>query len=157
MRELRLELQGRRLVFPDGKAVCLACGAEPVGTRQVWFEDMSGVGLDRTSQMMGSVQALAGRITFDAPLCRAHRSKARMLSLGTALCGLAFIGMIALGMWIVGPTSARKPKTFWQQWPLALSLIPALPGYFLWQKKDRGGLRCEVRRDGENLVLSFPE
>ena len=158
MRELRLGLDGRRLVFPDGKAVCLACGAEPVGTRRVWFEEVRGAGVDRSSNLLAGVQAIAGRITFDAPLCRAHRSRARWLSLGTGLCALAFIGMIVLGVTLVGPTSGRKPKGFLKEWgPILLGLIPAIPGYFLWRKKDRGGLDCDVRREGDNLVLAYPD
>lgn len=164
MRELRVSLQGKKLVFPDGKAACLACGAEPAGVRRVWFEQVHGghVGtgdLARGGNLLAGAQAIAARITFDAPLCRAHRARARWLSAGTGLCALAFIGMIALGIWLVGPTKGRKPKSFLAEWgPFLMGLIPALPGYFLWRKKDRGGLSCDVHRDGPTgLVLRFPD
>ena len=76
MRELSLRNQGKRLVFPDGKAVCLACGG-------------SG---SRSSAEGRPARAIAERIAFDAPLCRAHRAKARPLSVGAGLCMLAAVG-----------------------------------------------------------------
>lgn len=36
-------------------------------------------------------------------------------------------------------------------------LIPAGFGVYFWRKKDRGALPCEIRREGELLVLSYPE
>lgn len=164
MRELRVGLEGKRLVFPDGKAACLACGGEPAGVRRVWFEEVAGAlpgtgDLARFNNLAAGARAIAERITFDAPLCRAHRAKARWLSVGCALCALAVVGMIALGIWLVGSPSGRRKETFLQKWgPILLGLLPAIPGYFLWQRKDRGGLTCEVRREGASgLVLCWPD
>lgn len=160
MRELRLELQGRRLVFPDGKPVCLVCFGEPAGSRSVWFEDLGHhAGFSKTAALETGVQAIRERIAFDAPLCRPHRARARWFGLGGGLCMLAAVGMIALGAMLFGATPGRKSKSFLAEWgPVLLGLLPAIPGYLLWRKKDRGGLSCEVRREGATgLVLSFSD
>lgn len=163
MRELRLGLSGRTLRFPDGKAVCLACGAEPAGTRRVWFEEVRGGSLGtgdlaRAENLGAGIAALVDRVSFDAPLCPAHRARARGYTLGAILCGLAAVGLIVLGAMWVGPNSGRKSKNFLKEWgPILLGLIPAIPGYVFWRKKDRGGLSCEVRREGEEIVLTFPD
>lgn len=160
MRELRLELQGKKLSFPDGKAVCLACGAEPAGVRRVWFEELQHhAGFSKSAALETGVQAIRERIAFDAPLCRAHRVKARWLGVGAALCMLAAVGMIALGAMLFGASPGRKPKSFFAEWgPILLGFIPGIPGYLLWRMKDRGGLRCDVRREAATgLILSFPD
>lgn len=167
MRELRLELQGKTLIFPDGKVSCLACGGAPDGVRRVWFEDLKGEGaslgmgaLSKATHLSAAAKALQSRITFNAPLCRSHRARARWFSWGTYLCGLAFVGMILLSATLSGSSGKRgKSKESLELWlTLGLGLIPALPGYFLWQLKDRGGLACTVRREGDSrLVLTFPD
>ena len=39
--ELRLRLEKRELIFPDGVAFCLVCGEPPAGKRRVWFENLA--------------------------------------------------------------------------------------------------------------------
>jgi hypothetical protein len=165
MAELKVQLQGARLVFPDGKPICLVCRGEPAGARRVWFEEVHGtrLGTDDVSRGLGlaaGARALRERIAFDAPLCGRHRAAARWLSVGTALCGLATVGAMALGVALFGsPSTRRTSKSSPAEWaPMLLGLIPAIPGLFLWRKKDRGGLTCEVRRDGPTgLVLMWPD
>lgn len=160
MKELRLGLQGVKLAFPDGKAVCLVCFGEPAGLRRVWFEELrEHHGFTKAEALGTGVAAIRDRIAFDAPLCRAHRARARWLGVGAALCMLAAVGMIALGAMLFGASPGKKSKSFLAEWgPVLLAFLPGIPGYLLWRKKDRGGLACEVRREGATgLVLSFPD
>jgi hypothetical protein len=158
MRELRLGLDGTRLVFPDGRPVCLGCGAEPAGTRRVWFEDVrSGAGLTQAATMEAAASGLKNRIVFDAPLCAAHRARARWRSLGTFLCFLGILGVVAL-MAVLESRAGRKGLSSGVKYGLyALALLPGVPMFFLWQSKDRGGLSCRVSRENDGLVLTFPE
>ena len=159
--ELRLRVRGRDLVFPDGKPMCLVCGAPPSGTRTVWFEsprgDLSHPG-SKGAALGTGLAAIASRIPFEAPLCRGHRRKAILTGLAAPAFMLSALGVIALGA-IFGPdTTRRKPKGDLVQYVvIGLSLIPGGFGYFFWRRKDRGGLPCDVRREGGDLVLEYPD
>lgn len=160
MRELRLRLDGTRLVFVDGRPVCLACGAEPAGVRRVWFEAVEGgAPMTRAGSLARGVAALSNRIAFDAPLCALHHRRARRLSYKAA--GLGLLGLAILVGTIVGLEAAgwdlTKKKGLVGYLPFLPALVPWTFAYFAWQAKDRGGLACEARREGEGLVLSYPE
>ncbi|HYE98595.1 MAG TPA: hypothetical protein VEJ18_06765 [Planctomycetota bacterium] len=159
MRELRLGLDGKALVFPDGRPICLACGAEPTGTRRVWFETMdAGADLSRPGSLERGVAALRHRVAFDATLCGRHLRRARGLSLKAAGLGLLSVALLVGA--IVGFKAAgwdlSKEKSLLGYLPFVPALVPAVFAYFAWQAKDRGGLDCEARRDGEDLVLTYP-
>lgn len=152
-------LDGKALVFPGGRPICLACGAEPAGTRRVWFEAVEGgVPLTRVGSLGRGVSALANRVTFDAPLCAGHLRRARALSLkavGLALLGLAVrVGAIA-GQKAAGWNLVDR-KGLVGYLPFVPALIPWGFAYFYWPAKDRGGLACEMGRDGDGLVLRCP-
>lgn len=158
MKEIRVGLDGTRLIFPDGRAVCLACGAEPAGTRRVWFEDVpAGAGFTQLGTAKAAVAGLKNRIAFDAPLCAAHRSRARWRSLGTFLCFLGMLGVVALMVYLESKAGRKGLSSGVKYGLYALALIPGLPMYFLWQSKDRGGLTCSVSREDDGLRLTFPD
>ena len=159
MRELRLRLDGKSLVFPDGRPICLACGGEPAGTRRVWFETAeAGADLSRPGSLERGVAALRHRVTFDASLCARHLRRARVLSLKAV--GLALLSVAVLVGAIVGFQAAgwdlSKEKGLLGYLPFVPAAVPAVFAYFAWKAKDRGGLACEARRAGENLVLTYP-
>lgn len=161
--DLRLPIRGRDLAFPDGKAICLVCGAAPSGTRTVWFESPQGGGshLGSKGHALGiGVAAIAGRIAFKAPLCKPHRWKAFRTGLLALVFMLGAAGVIVLGLF-VAPDGIHPRKKLKQEIVgyvfMALALIPVAFGTVFWQRKDRGGLPCEVRREGEVLVLTYPD
>ena len=161
--ELRLGLQGHALLFPDGKPFCLVCGAEPRGTRRVWFEDVvqGGKGIERLGTRVGSlatgVRALAGRIAFDAPHCRAHRARAILTGAAAAGLFLLALAVLATGAILLRGGSARRGSGAGiAEWiVMGLALLPGSAGAFLWIRKDRGGLACGVRREDDELVLTY--
>jgi hypothetical protein len=161
--ELRLPIRGKDLVFPDGKAYCLVCGAPPSSARTVWFESPRADGGPPGSKgraLAIGVAAIAGRITFKAPLCGPYRWKAFRTGLLAAVFMLAAVGVIVLGsFW--GADGVPPRKRLRQQVvgsvSVGLSLIPGAFGYVFWRRKDRGGIPADVRREGDTLVLEYPD
>lgn len=41
-------------------------------------------------------------------------------------------------------------------WPVLPGVVCFFLTRILWELKDRGGLECEARREGEDLVLAYP-
>jgi hypothetical protein len=160
--DLRLEIQGTALAFPGAKPFCLVCGKRPEGTKRVWFEELPADGaalaggmVGRAAELAGGVKAIAGRITFDAPLCGVHRGRALLLGLGAVLAMLAAVGTI-IGVSIL-TKSWKLSKSMDTALAVGPALVPGLAGYLLWRKKDRAGLPCEARREGPSgLVLRYP-
>ncbi len=159
--EIRLDLAGDELVFPAGRPFCLVCGAEPAGTRKVWFEDLGGGGVSEgIDAMAGKVGALGAgarllreRVAFRAPLCALHRRRARWAGLpavGFFLLTVAvFAGVFLLLKRLGVPEKAHK-------WIAFAAVLP--PGWLFWRawrRKDRGGLPCEVRREEGGVVLRY--
>jgi hypothetical protein len=163
--ELRLGLKGRELVFPDGKAFCLVCGAAPAGTRRVWFEDMGSAGLAASGEIGSTRHALgtgarviASRIEFQAPLCGPHKTRAIRTGLGAIACMLLGVGVLVLGNVVLSRFKILRKYEDFSRWiPFIPALVPAGFGYVFWRRKDRGGLPCEARRDEEDLVLTYPD
>jgi len=157
--ELRLGLRDHTLVFPEGKLCCLVCGRPPAGVRRVYYETVEGEGAleGRMGAAGAGVQAIANRLTFDAPLCADHRRKA-------TLTGLAGVGFMLLALAVIALGAAFAPKSSRKGGQadiigyvfMGLALIPGGFGYVFWRRKDRGGLPCEVRREGAELVLVYP-
>ncbi|HVE41737.1 MAG TPA: hypothetical protein VNM14_17730 [Planctomycetota bacterium] len=159
--ELRFQIKGRALQFPDGKPFCLVCGATPAGVRRVWFEEtgVDGASLVSRSHALGQgVQAIANRIEFDAPLCKEHRWRATLAGLAGIACFLLAAAVIGAGVMLGGDTTRRKAGTDWMKYiSMGLCLIPGGFGYMFWKRKDRGGLRCSAHLDGDKLVLTWPD
>src|SRR5947209_17010732 len=100
MERLVLGLDGATLVFPEGKACCLVCGAPPSGTRRVWFEDLGSTGSgagepgSRGHALGAGISAIRGRVQFEAPLCRVHRRAATLLSVKATVLFLLSIAVL---------------------------------------------------------------
>jgi hypothetical protein len=163
--ELRLGLAGRNLVFPGGAPFCLVCGAAPSGSRRVWFEDTGAAGqaasghLGSTRHALGTgVRAIADRIEFQAPLCPPHRTRALLIGLGAFGCMLAAVGVLVLGIVLLRQFKIPRKYEDLSLWiPFIPALVPAGFGALFWKRKDRGGLSCEARREGEDLILIYPD
>ena len=159
MKELRLRLKGTQVVFPDGKAICLVCGAPPSGVRRVWFENPDPTpSLTKADGLVKGISAIAGRLSFDAPLCKPHHRRAWSYAFKAVGLGLLGVALLIGGIALLPAPSGRGGKDDWKLW---LAFLPALVpwgfAYFAWQKKDRGGLDCEASREGADLVLRYPD
>jgi len=162
--ELRLRLEKRELVFPEGVAFCLVCGGVPAGKRRVWFEDLAaGAGapgeIGSSGHALGAgARMMANRADFLAPLCKSHRRRAILIGLAANGFMLLAVGVGALGIYLQGLFKIPRRYEELVRWIAFIPiLIPAGFGVYFWMKKDRGGLPCEVRREGGELVLTYPE
>ena len=163
--ELRLGLRGRDLVFPGGKAFCLVCGETPAGDRRVWFEDTAAAGvatpgtIGSTRHALGTgARAIAERIDVQAPLCSRHKTRALWIGLGAVGFMVLAVAVSALGIVLTNHLKIPRRYENIASWIAFLpALIPAGFGVYFWKKKDRGGLDCEARREGNDLVLTYPD
>ncbi len=158
MPNLIVTLQDKRVVFPDGIPICLACGGEVAGTRRVTFEPVDDFVMPtHAGKLISHFRALRERTAFDAPLCEAHLRRAAALAWKAPLH--LFGGAILLGaavMTVLGLKLDEKSKA---SWLLALpGFVWFAIGYFTWIAKDRGGLPCEATRleDG-SVLLKYPD
>jgi hypothetical protein len=161
---LTLGLNGRTLVFPEGKAYCLVCGRPPSGTRRVWFEDPGST--EPNAAKLGSrghalgvgINAIRGRIQFDAPLCRVHRRSAVLLSVKATGLFLLTIAVVALGAMALKQFRIPKKVATLAEWlPFIPAILPASFAALYWMRKDRGGLTCDVAVEDGALVLLYKD
>jgi len=135
----------------------------------VWFEDTASAGaaahghIGSKGHALGTgLVAIATRIDFHAPLCSPHRWRAVRIGLAAFGCLLLGVGVILLDhhliAYVKGLLKIRRDHEDIVGW---LTLLPALVPfgfmYYFWRKKDRGGLPCDARREGEILVLTYPD
>jgi len=164
--ELRLELSGRAVVFPDGRPFCLACGRRPFSTRMVAFKDPDYA--DRRTEgantILGWVHpalAWANRerlVSFkiDAPVCWIHFLRGRELDLAmTALFAAALGTLVLLSVQGVIP---RRPGDLGAALKAGLVAFPILGAWFAVRfRSKRALLPCEGRRESKDrVVLTYP-
>ena len=152
---IELELSGKKVVFPETKPFCLVCGAKPVGTKQVWFEDHVDTVTESGAGKLGAgAGAIAERITFEAPLCGVHRKQARLLSLKTA--GFSVLAMILAGGGATLGVTQKWPEPVIFGLAIVLGGWPGVMAGIYWVQKDRGGLTCKAHlEDDGTLVLKW--
>jgi len=141
--DFSLRLEGGSLVFPDGVARCLACGAAPVGHQRAVFETPD------TSKDPA--------VALDAPLCATHLAHARRLLWKTVFHGLLSVACWAASWLLISRYRLdQKSEICW--------LLP-LPGiaFFCvavmkWASWQRAGLTCAATRLDDGLVeISYPK
>lgn len=166
-RELRLGLEDRRLVFPNGAPYCLVCGRRPAGTRTLAFKDVDYAnrqteGANLLLQRVHPLLAWANRarlVTFkiEAPLCLRHRWRGRGLEIGViAFFILATAALVWLGLKGRLPSGPSETGSLLKGLLIAIVLVP---GYLLWKKGRKAPvLPCEVRRESpSSIVLTYPD
>ncbi len=164
-RELRLGIDGRRVLFPEGREFCLACGRRPVATRIVGFTDVEYAErrTEGVNALLGWVHpalAWANRerlVSFkiDAPVCLVHFLRGRAIDLAmTALFAAALVLLVVLSIRGVIP---RKPGELGAALKAGLVALPILGAWFAYRfRSKRAVLPCQGRREsGDRILLVY--
>jgi hypothetical protein len=164
-RELRLGLDGRRVVFPDGRRFCLACGGRPRATRTVSFTDAEfaarqTAGANTLLNLVHPALGWANRermVSFkiDAPVCLVHFLAGRVLDLSL----IAFFLAALAGLFILTAAGVlpRKEGEVGAALKAGLVALPILSAYFAHRfRSKRAALPCAGRRESKDrIVLTY--
>jgi hypothetical protein len=160
--ELRLGLEGRTILFPDGRPFCLACGRPPTGTRLVAFRDAAyaeraSAGADSILGWVHPLLAWANRrrqvmLKFEAPLCFCHRMTGRWSDLVLLTLFLALLGLILVLGW--GGLLPGEPGKRGGLLKVALIAVPLAGGAVFHRfRSKRALLPCSAHRESADLVV----
>jgi hypothetical protein len=165
--ELRLGLEGRRVIFPQGRPFCLACGRRPWATRTVAFSDVEfadreTAGVNSLLNFVHPALGWANRermVSFkiDAPVCGIHFLRGRVLDL--ALIALFAATLVALVVLSVRGILPRKEGEVGAALKGGLVALPILSAWFAYRfRSKRAALPCQGRRESrDRMVLTYPE
>lgn len=160
--ELRLGLDGRRVVFPGGRDFCLACGRRPIATRIVGFTDVEYAERETAgvNSLLGWVHpalAWANRerlVSFkiDAPVCLVHFLRGRAIDL--ALIAVFAAALVVLVVLSVRGVIPRKPGELGATLKAGLVAFPILGAWFAHRfRSKRAVLPCRGRRESRDRFL----
>ena len=164
-KELRLGLDGRRVVFPEGRAFCLACGRRPLAARTVGFTDVEyaereTAGMNSLLNFVHPALGWANRermVSFkiDAPVCVVHFLRGRLLDLALILLfAAALVALLVLAFKGVLP---RKEGEIGAALKAGLVALPILSAWFAYRfRSKRAILPCVGKREArDRFVLVY--
>jgi hypothetical protein len=163
--ELRLGLDGRRVVFLEGRSFCLACGRRPIASRTVGFTDVEfaereTAGMNTLLNFVHPALGWANRermVSFkiDAPVCLVHFLRGRLLDLALiVLFAAALVALVVLSFMGLLP---RKEGEIGAALKAGLVALPILSAWFAYRfRSKRAVLPCTGRRETrDRFVLLY--